>query len=59
MQRHKPSGKGLLLPDGHKAINGRTTGGADRRSLGLKRHDLALKDMVLEEEDPLAEEDFA
>ena len=37
VQRHKPSGKGLLLPDGHKTINGRTTGGADRRSLGFER----------------------
>jgi len=59
VQRCKLPGKRLSLLDEHEAINGRATGGADRRSLGLKRHDLALKDMVLEEEDPLAEEDFA
>ena len=38
VQRCKLSGKRLSLLDEHEAINGRATEGADRRSLGLKRH---------------------
>ena len=44
IQRYKPPGKRLSLPDGYEAVNGRATEGADRRSLGLERHSFGRRE---------------